>query len=142
MNIMKRQTGFTLIELMIVITIIGILAAVAVPVYQDYTIRTRVSECAALFGSIKTATTLHVSANAALPTALTDLRGVPHTPTEYAGEYVSTIDIDSANNNVICTLRTDASLGDASGETVVFDPTWIRRSRDSSVGDRYGFYGA
>ncbi|QIL82990.1 pilin [Diaphorobacter sp. HDW4A] len=54
---MKRsiQKGFTLIELMIVVAIIGILAAVALPAYQDYTIRTRVSEGLTLSSSAKTA---------------------------------------------------------------------------------------
>ena len=59
---MKRvQQGFTLIELMIVVAIIGILAAVALPAYQDYTVRAKVTEGLSLAASAKTA----VSENAA-----------------------------------------------------------------------------
>ena len=60
---MKRnlQKGFTLIELMIVVAIIGILAAVALPAYQDYTVRARVSEVILAASSCRTSVTDTVS---------------------------------------------------------------------------------
>ena len=53
-NIKNNQKGFTLIELMIVVAIIGILAAVALPAYQDYTVRAKVSELILAGSSAKT----------------------------------------------------------------------------------------
>jgi len=62
-----KQQGFTLIELMIVVAIVGILAAVAIPAYQDYTVRARVSEGLSLASSAKTAVSETFQASGALP---------------------------------------------------------------------------
>lgn len=64
---MKKQQGFTLIELMIVVAIIGILAAIAIPAYQDYTIRAQVSEGLNLSGGAKAAVTEFFQDRGTLP---------------------------------------------------------------------------
>jgi type IV pilus assembly protein PilA len=64
---MKKQQGFTLIELMIVVAIIGILAAIALPAYQDYTARARVSEGLSLASGAKTAVTEYFSSEGEWP---------------------------------------------------------------------------
>ncbi len=81
---MKRtlQAGFTLIELMIVVAIIGILAAVALPAYQDYTVRAKVSEVILAASSGKNAIAEYVGLYSALPpTASIDLSSF--SPTQY-----------------------------------------------------------
>ena len=70
---MRKQQGFTLIELMIVVAIIGILAAIAIPAYQDYTIRAQVSEGLNLAAGAKAATSLENSGFKVLSQYVKDL---------------------------------------------------------------------
>jgi type IV pilus assembly protein PilA len=73
MNIRKTaQKGFTLIELMIVIAIVGILAAIALPAYQDYIVRSKMSEPLAALAEAKTTVAEYVAANGGYPTGGTN----------------------------------------------------------------------
>ena len=101
------QKGFTLIELMIVVAIIGILAAVALPAYKDYTLRAKVSEVVLAASSCRTSITEAYQAANALPSAGAWGCEVAST----AGtKYVAAVDTDAAG--VVSVTTTDA-FGDA-----------------------------
>ena len=68
-SIRKNEIGFTLIEVMVVIIMVGILAAIAVPIYSNYVYRARVTEAVTTLGALKTYFLERFNANAAWPTA-------------------------------------------------------------------------
>jgi type IV pilus assembly protein PilA len=122
----QLQQGFTLIELMIVVAIIGILAALAVPAYQDYTIRSKVSEAASLASAARTAVDVYFSENGTLPRAgIAQTSSLGLSPAgSYNAKYVSQVRISGTNAGVVeVTLKTLSELGSASGKTVIYAPT-------------------
>jgi type IV pilus assembly protein PilA len=80
---MKRiQKGFTLIELMIVVAIVGILAAIALPAYQDYIVRSKMSETMAAIAACKTSVAEYTSTKGSLPADVT-ASGCSTVPSQY-----------------------------------------------------------
>ena len=115
------QKGFTLIELMIVIAIIGILAAIAIPAYQDYTIRAKVSEGISLASAAKLAVAETYDATGSIPTSNL-LAGLP-LAASIAGNNVESVTVGALG--VITVLYAASGLGtNADGTNILITPDY------------------
>ena len=135
------QKGFTLIELMIVVAIIGILAAIAIPAYQDYTIRAQVTEGLNLMSDLKAGVAEWYAQEGAWPSSLTQL-GVSGGASSKSGKYVKSIGLQTgtlvatfgiqANSNI-----TDKTLALAPKTSRNGDVIWVcgERAAPSGAGD-------
>jgi type IV pilus assembly protein PilA len=117
---MKKQQGFTLIELMIVVAIIGILAAIAIPAYQDYTIRAQVSEGLNLSGAAKAAVTEFYQDQGAAPTT----NAQAGLDDAIAGKYVASVAV-GAGGVITVTYGGDANANLIAAGTLLMTPDFV-----------------
>jgi len=125
---MKRiQKGFTLIELMIVVAIIGILAAVAIPQYQDYTVKAKLSKVQSTVHPVKTALALFYQEQGGFPATASawDTLGIatagPALPNELATNGLTI----AANTGAITLTLNNVKAVDIDGSTVILTPSTV-----------------
>jgi type IV pilus assembly protein PilA len=136
---MKKQQGFTLIELMIVVAIIGILAAIAIPAYQDYTVRAKVTEGVNMAAAAKTSVADAWNSLGTMPANALQA-GLDSTPGNYATNYVDSMAYATAGatNATLTITFNGTNLGITGTPTVIFagtaDPTVGKVEWDCSTG--------
>ena len=113
----KLQQGFTLIELMIVVAIIGILAAVAIPSYQDYTARAQVTEAVSLTAAFKTGISEFLQTKGTFPANLTNVGTT--TSGKYVGSMALTSEATGVSGTITATMKATGVNSGISSSTLL-----------------------
>ncbi len=137
---MKKQQGFTLIELMIVVAIIGILAAIAIPAYQDYTIRAQVSEGLNLAGGAKAAVSEFTMDRGTFPADNAEA-GIETTAANINGKYVESVTV---TNGLITVEYGNDAHAILSGSQLDLSPItsggsvqWVCQTGTTAIADKH-----
>jgi type IV pilus assembly protein PilA len=139
----KMQQGFTLIELMIVVAIIGILAAIAIPAYQDYTIRAQVSEGLSLMDGAKTAVAEFYTNRGTFPAG--NASAGLATAASITGSYVSQVEVtDGVINAKFSSSGSQKANAKIDGDVLTLSPlaqggsvSWVCKTGSPAINNRY-----
>ena len=129
----KKQTGFTLIELMIVVAIIGILAAIALPAYQDYVARAQLGEALELAGGQKAAVAETWSSHGTPPSD--NLAAGVASPALISGKYVASVTLsrNGEDAKIEAKLKSTGVSKGIQGKSLVLEGSFPQQSDDAGI---------